>query len=129
CAKQPGDRFGLAQRSRGLEGDMADDAVGAEERGFEKPRALAALFQNTAQRTAERQERSGDEILGHHRIGETMLHQQVGQDTSRADRLLAEAQRAVELENEGLAEAGIEFAAAASRHLRDSLEAGALERM
>ena len=59
-------------------------AVGAEEGGFQQPQALAFAFQNFAQAMRQAMQAGGDDILGDHRFGETLLGHQIGQGRGAA---------------------------------------------
>ena len=126
-AEQAVDHLGLRHRPPGIDGNRAHRAVGAEETGFQPPRALALFVHRRDQHCGERGQRDRDHGFGRDRFGKAFFDDVIRQRLSRADRRVALAQRLLEQRGETGAEPRRDFVARARGDIADGLQPGAAQ--
>ena len=126
--EQRADLGRIADRPRRAGGDAAHGAIGAEQGELDAPRAVAAPLQRHLEPL--RQPLGGEQhvLLARDRLGEALLGD-VGRDRqARRQRLVLERECAVELAQDGAAEARGQRCARQVDHVADLLETDARER-
>src|SRR3954452_17587527 len=126
-AKQTIDHFGFGDGLSGIDRDRADRAVGAKETGFHPPRAFALLRHRRYQHAGKPGQCPGYHSFGHHRFGETLLHDIIRQRLARADRRIALPQRLLEQCCETSAESCGDFMPRTVSYIADRFQPGAAQ--
>ena len=123
--KQRTDLRRIAQRVRTAGGDAAHRAVGAEQCEFDTPRAVAAPLQRDLQAARQPLRSAEDVFLARNRLGKALFGDIRRNRQPRIERLVLQAQRAVELAQQVRAEAGGQRAARQVHNIADTFQADA----
>ena len=126
-AKQALDHRHSGNRLPGFHRNGANRAIGTEEAGVELPRALAMPLHGRDQCLRQAGQRGGDDRIGRHRFGETLLHHVIRGQLARRDRRIALPQCLLKQCREPRAEPRSDLVPFARGDIADGLQSGAAQ--